>query len=68
MLQLLKLELKKFNFGWYVKGAIIANVRAMFIVFASVLIAKIVIEEYKNKTICCCFLILLVERKLSQVN
>ncbi|KOS62261.1 ABC transporter permease [Lysinibacillus agricola] len=86
MLQLLKLEMKKFNLGWYVKGAIIANiiitaivcivifiaqregdipistyqdvyvligasVRATFIVFASVLIAKLIIEEYKNKTI-----------------
>ncbi|MDM5248573.1 ABC transporter permease [Lysinibacillus sp. G4S2] len=86
MLQLIKLELKKFKLGWYVKGAIIANilltvimcfviylahsegdllitvyqdvyiligasVRATFIVFASVLISKIVIEEYKNKTI-----------------
>lgn len=86
MLQLIKLEMKKFNLGWYVKGALIAtiiltalicfaitialkendlpiltyqdvyvligaNVRAIFIVFASVLIAKIIIEEYKNKTI-----------------
>ncbi|MDM5248634.1 ABC transporter permease [Lysinibacillus sp. G4S2] len=86
MVHLLKLEMKKFNLGWYVKGAIIANiiltaivcfviyiaqsegdipistyqdvyvligvsVRATFIVFASVLIAKLVIEEYKNKTI-----------------
>ncbi|MGE8006621.1 ABC transporter permease [Lysinibacillus sp. NPDC093216] len=86
MLQLLKLEMKKYNLGWYVKGAIIANiiitavvcfvvyiaqregdipistyedvyvligasVRATFIVFASVLIAKLVIEEYKNRTI-----------------
>ncbi|MEG0450410.1 MAG: ABC transporter permease [Lysinibacillus sp.] len=86
MLQLIKLEMKKYKLGWYVKGAIIANifmtvilcigiflaqqegdllvtsyqdvyvligaiVRATFIVFASVLIAKMVIEEYKNKTI-----------------
>ncbi|MGE7694656.1 ABC transporter permease [Lysinibacillus sp. NPDC094177] len=86
MLKLLKLEMKKFNLHWYVKGAIIANiiitavvcsviyiaqregdlpistyqdvyvligasVRATFIVFASVLIAKLVIEEYKNRTI-----------------
>ncbi|MEY9980319.1 ABC transporter permease [Lysinibacillus sp. RC79] len=86
MLHLIKLELKKFNLGWYVKGAMIANiiitavvcsviyiaqiegdipistyqdvyvlisasVRATFIVFASVLIAKLVIEEYKNRTI-----------------
>lgn len=86
MLQLMKLEMKKCKLGWYVKGAIIANivmvallffvsyvsqikgelelrntemlllmastmVRATFIVFAGVLIAKLVIEEYKNKTI-----------------
>ncbi|MGE7768484.1 ABC transporter permease [Peribacillus sp. NPDC096540] len=86
MLKLMRLELVKFKFGWYVKGAIITNiimtailcfvmyldqqerdsmvtmyqeafvmigamVRATFIVFAAVLIAKIVIEEYKNKTI-----------------
>ncbi|MGE7997544.1 ABC transporter permease [Lysinibacillus sp. NPDC093190] len=86
MLHLIKLELKKFNLGWYIKGAIIANiiitavvcfviyiahregdipistyedvyvligssVRGTFIVFASVLMAKLVIEEYKNRTI-----------------
>ncbi|PEE41609.1 ABC transporter permease [Bacillus pseudomycoides] len=86
MLQLMKLEMKKFKLGWYVKGAIIANilmvallffvgyvsqiegglelknsqmmllmastmVRGTFIVFAGVLIAKLVIEEYKNRTI-----------------
>lgn len=86
MLKLMRLELMKFKFGWYIKGAIITNiimtpilcfvmyleqqerdsmitmyqeafvmigamVRATFIVFAAVLIAKIVIEEYKNKTI-----------------
>ncbi|KFN01899.1 ABC transporter permease [Bacillus clarus] len=86
MLWLMKLEIKKFKLGWYVKGAIIANivilallifasyvaqiegdpelrdpqtillmasamVRGTFIVFAGVLIAKLVIEEYKNKTI-----------------
>ncbi|OZI12068.1 hypothetical protein CEW92_08375 [Bacillaceae bacterium SAS-127] len=86
MLQLIKLEMKKFKFGWYVKGAVITNiiitvlmccimyieqeerdsmiamyqdvfvliggmVRATFIVFAAVLIAKMVIEEYRNKTI-----------------
>lgn len=86
MLQLIKLEMKKFKFGWYIKGAVITNiiitvlmccimyieqeerdsmiamyqdvfvliggmVRATFIVFAAVLIAKMVIEEYRNKTI-----------------
>lgn len=86
MLQLIRLEMKKFKLGWYIKGALLANimltaimclvffisqqegdllvatvqdvyiligalVRATFIVFASVLIAKIVIEEYTNNTI-----------------
>ncbi|MDM5190222.1 ABC transporter permease [Bacillus sp. DX4.1] len=89
MLHLMKLEMKKFKLGWYVKGAIITNiiiitlfclinyieqieqtegaemiksfpdafiliggmVRGTFIVFAGVLITKLVIEEYKNKTI-----------------
>ncbi|MGE7690397.1 ABC transporter permease [Lysinibacillus sp. NPDC097214] len=99
MLQLLKLELKKFNLGWYLKGAIIANivitaivccvifisqregdipistyqdvyvmigasVRATFIVFASVLIAKLVIEEYKNRTILIMFTYPVSRKKL----
>lgn len=86
MLRLMKLELKKFKLGWYVKGAVIANiailalmifvsivaqvegdpeirdpqtilltasalVRSTFIVFGGVLIAKLIINEYKNKTI-----------------
>ncbi|MEF7556075.1 ABC transporter permease [Bacillus thuringiensis] len=86
MLHLMKLELKKFKLGWYVKRAIIANivilalmifvsiiaqvegdaeirdpetillmastlVRATFIVFGSILIARLIIGEYKNKTI-----------------
>jgi hypothetical protein len=86
MLRLMKLEIKKFKLGWYVKGAIIANitilallifvsfvaqiegdpeirnpqmillaasvsVRATFIIFGGVLIAKLIIDEYKNKTI-----------------
>ena len=86
MLRLMKLELKKFKLGWYVKGAVIANitilalmiftsivaqvegdpeirdpqmmlltastlVRATFIVFGSVLIARLIIGEYKDKTI-----------------
>ncbi|CAH2461541.1 MULTISPECIES: ABC transporter permease [Bacillus cereus group] len=85
MLRLMKLELKKFKLGWYVKRAIIANivilallifvsfvsqiegdpeirdpqaillmasalVRGTFIVFGGVLIAKLIIDEYKNKT------------------
>ncbi|MCM3737363.1 ABC transporter permease [Bacillus cytotoxicus] len=86
MLHLMKLEMKKFKIGWYVKGAVLANiiitalfifmnyiqeveqdvimtnaddaflligamVRSTFIVFAAVLLAQIVIEEYKSKTI-----------------
>ncbi|PEM52519.1 ABC transporter permease [Bacillus wiedmannii] len=86
MLRLMKLELKKFKLGWYVRGAIIANiailalmiftsivaqvegdpemrdpqtillmastaVRATFIIFGSVLIARLIISEYKTKTI-----------------
>ncbi|HDX9612120.1 TPA: ABC transporter permease [Bacillus toyonensis] len=86
MLRLMKLELKKFKLGWYVKGAVIANivilalmifvsivaqvegdpeirnpqtillmasalVRSTFIIFGGVLIAKPIIDEYKNKTI-----------------
>jgi ABC-type transport system involved in multi-copper enzyme maturation permease subunit len=99
MLHLLKLEMKKYNLGWYVKGAIIANivitaivccvihiaqregdipiatyqdvyimvgasVRATFIVFASVLIAKLVIEEYKNRTILIMFTYPVSRKKL----
>ncbi|MES5957004.1 ABC transporter permease [Bacillus fungorum] len=86
MLRLMKLELKKFKVGWYVRGAIIANitilalliflgyvaqiegdpeirdpqvillmasvsVRGTFIIFGGVLIAKLIIDEYKSKTI-----------------
>ncbi|MEC2076689.1 ABC transporter permease [Metabacillus fastidiosus] len=86
MFKLMKLEMRKGKFGWYVKGAIIANlflaafscamgfigrieenfpfssysdvfivlgalVRATFIVFGAVLISRLVIEEYKTKTI-----------------
>lgn len=87
MFTLMKLELKKVKMGWYVKGAMIANililsflfmigyieklegnvafldydeafiiigafVRATFIIFAAVLIAKLVIES--NHNICSC--------------
>ncbi|EEK71313.1 Bacitracin transport permease protein BCRB [Bacillus mycoides] len=82
----MKLELRKFKLGWYVKRAVIANivilallifvsivaqiegdpkirnpqiilsmasalVRATFIIFGGVLIAKLIIDEYKSKTI-----------------
>ena len=87
MLNLMKLELKKYDMTWYVKGAVISTLLAaicialipfmmsafegsgaflnysgafttinrvtgsIFIVFASVLIAKLIIDEYKNRTI-----------------
>lgn len=86
LVNLMKLEMKKNKFGWYFKGAVIANllivlfmcfmpyaeglegnpvfsgvtealsivgtfVRVTFIVFASVLFAKLIIDEYKNNTI-----------------
>lgn len=86
MYHLMRLELRKNKIGWYVKGALIANliliglmcfgsaddqsngivtfknmtdvfmmsgvlVRGTFMVFASVLISKIIINEFKNRTI-----------------
>ncbi|HDX9629325.1 TPA: ABC transporter permease [Bacillus cereus] len=99
MLRLMKLELKKFKLGWYVRGAIIANiailalmiltsvvaqvegdpeirdpqmilltastlVRATFIIFGSVLIARLIISEYKNKTILLMFSYPIDRRKM----
>ncbi|MED1265193.1 ABC transporter permease [Bacillus mycoides] len=99
MLHLMKLELKKFKLGWYVRGAIIANiailalmiftsivaqvegdpeirdpqmmlltastlVRATFIIFGSVLIARLIINEYKNKTILLMFSYPINRRKM----
>ncbi|PGP12616.1 hypothetical protein COA01_32895 [Bacillus cereus] len=99
MLQLMKLEMKKSKLGWYVKGAIIANilmvvilflasyeaqdigdldlrnvqilffmvstmVREIFTVFAGVLIAKLVVEEYKNKTILVMFSYAISRKKI----
>ncbi|ACK95371.1 ABC transporter permease [Bacillus thuringiensis] len=99
MLRLMKLELKKFKLGWYVKGAVIVNitilalmiftsivaqvegdpeirdpqmmlltastlVRATFIVFGSVLIARLIIGEYKNKTIILMFSYPINRRKM----
>ncbi|MDA1674679.1 ABC transporter permease [Bacillus cereus group sp. TH152-1LC] len=99
MLQLMKIELKKSKLGWYVKGAIIANilmvvilffasyeaqdigdldlrnvqilffvvstmVREIFTVFAGVLIAKLVVEEYKNKTILVMFSYAISRKKI----
>ncbi|MGG1398111.1 hypothetical protein ABE288_09920 [Bacillus salipaludis] len=86
MFHLMRLELNKTKLGWFVKGAIIANisilgllcivsvveksegtemlkdvtsiftisgacVKGVFIVFATVLISKMIIHEFKNRTI-----------------
>jgi len=91
MLNLMRLEMKKYHFGRYVKAAMIANfailgfmfmilviskiegdteienyhialsiidsfVRCVFIIFAATLIAKLIIGEYKNKTIITAFM------------
>jgi len=91
MLNLMRLEMKKYQFGRYVKAAMIANfailgfmfmilviskiegdteienyhialsiidsfVRCVFIIFAATLIAKLIIGEYKNKTIITAFM------------
>jgi len=99
MLNLMRLEMKKYHLGSYVKGAIIANfvilaiifmlifitkiegdqdlrnyqtvfgiidsgVRAVFIIFASVLIAKFIIGEFKYKTITVAFMYPINRKKL----
>lgn len=99
MMKLIKLELQKVKLGWYVSGAVIANVliaalvcfigniekiegtaafasaeeafvvmgaivRATFTIFAAVLIAKLVIEEYKNKTVFITFMYPISRKKL----
>jgi len=99
MLNLMRLEMKKYHLGSYVKGAIIANfvilgllfmilfiskvegdlgfenyemalsvidsfVRAVLIIFASTLIAKLVIGEYKFKTITLAFMYPISRKKL----
>ncbi|MFU0789070.1 ABC transporter permease [Cerasibacillus sp. JNUCC 74] len=103
MFTLMKLEFKKVKMGWYVKGAVIANililsslfiigyieklegnvvfldydevfiiigafVRATFIIFAAVLIVKLVIEEFKNKTITVLFTYPINRKKLIGVK
>ena len=99
----MKMELKKVKLGWYVKGAIVANllivsllflisyieklegniailnydeafiivgalVRATFIIFAAVLIAKLIIEEFRNKTISVLFTYPIGRKKLIGVK
>ncbi|AJS59939.1 ABC transporter permease [Paenibacillus sp. IHBB 10380] len=96
MLNLMKLELKKNKLGWYYKGAAIATVviiflmwlieytddesgfadyaeaissaglfvRATFAIFAGVLIAKMIINEYNSKTISLLFTYPISRKKL----
>ena len=40
MLHLLKLEMKKCNLGWYVKGALIANIMITAVVCSVIFIAQ----------------------------
>ncbi|WP_342507717.1 ABC transporter permease [Sporosarcina sp. FSL K6-2383] len=99
MLNLMRLEMKKFKLGASIKGAIITNfiiaalvvavlfiskaegepafqsypealgiidsiIRATFIIFASTLISKLIIGEFKNKTITTLFLYPINRKKL----
>ncbi|WP_155592626.1 ABC transporter permease [Lysinibacillus cavernae] len=99
MLNLMRLEMKKYHLGSYVKNAVIANlvilglmfmilfiskiegdpglenyevalsvidsfVRAVFIIFAATLIAKLIIGEYKFKTITLAFMYPISRKKL----
>lgn len=99
MFKLMKLEMKKFKIGGYIKASLIANlviigimiagiiiskiegeailnnysvafqmvdsqVKATFIIFASVLLAKLIIEEYKNGTITLLFMYPINRKKL----
>lgn len=99
MLKLMKLEMKKFKFGGFIKGAIIATlvitalilfipfaekldgniafpdyntafsvidslVGATFIIFSSVIISKLIIEEYRSKTIMLMFMYPINRKKL----
>ncbi|MED0589271.1 ABC transporter permease [Bacillus subtilis] len=100
-MNLIRIELRKMKIGWYVRGAIIANliimgflwlitekadggdslqsmeeafliigafVRAVFIIFGAVLITKLVISEYKNKTILVMFTYPISRKKLLTVK
>lgn len=99
MLKLIRLEMKKYKIGTYIRGAIIANlvmmglpfiifltskttgenafqsydeifllinllVKATFIVFASVLLSRFVLEEYKSGTITLLFMYPIKRKKL----
>ncbi|EJR51063.1 hypothetical protein IIM_03431 [Bacillus cereus VD107] len=41
MLRLMKLELKKFKLGWYVKGAIIANIAILALMISTSVVAQV---------------------------
>ncbi|WP_312473262.1 ABC transporter permease [Neobacillus sp.] len=99
MLNLIRLEMKKYKIGSSIKGALVATgiifgvillglygskldhelafenyevafsaidtlVRAVFIIFASTLIAKLIIDEYKNKTITILFMYPINRKKI----
>ncbi len=99
MLNLMRLEIKKYKLGSYIKGAVIANfiilsfmllimfisktegdtdfenyqdilpvidsfIRGTFIIFAATLIAKLIIGEYKSKTITTLFMYPISRKKL----
>ncbi|MGK5506566.1 ABC transporter permease [Brevibacillus formosus] len=99
MLKLMKLEMRKYKLGGYIKGALIANivimfflivisyvskveknlpfgnyqmvltmietfVRGTFIVFASVLISRLIIDEFKSKSITVLFMYPINRKKL----
>ncbi|WMT40876.1 ABC transporter permease [Paenibacillus sp. D2_2] len=97
MLKLMKLEMRKFRIGTYVRAALIANVvilgfvcmmsliadfkdlfpsydtaystidtfaRATYIVFASVLISRLIIDEFRNKSITVLFMYPINRKKL----
>ena len=99
MLNLMRLEMKKFKLGAYVRGVVIANfvilglmvfimfiskiegsvafenyqealsiiesiIRGTFIIFASTLIAKLIIGEFKSKTITTLFMYPISRKKL----
>lgn len=99
MLNLMRLEMKKYKLGSYIKGAVLANIviavtfvamlfishteselvfnnytealatidaiiRAIFIIFAATLISKLIIVEFKSKTINTLFLYPINRKKL----
>ncbi len=41
MLRLMKLELKKFKLGWYVKGAVITNIAILALMIFTSIVAQV---------------------------